>query len=262
MESHVGSVYNPLYEAVFEALPCEIVVHDGECVVLANAAACHALGAISPRSLVGLPLSALMHPEDRASAEQRRFLVSGQERPFSPLTLRLTELSGDTFTIEATVRGFSIGERAFAVVTRTRYCPQIVEPAEDVLAFSEGMPLARATLDAVLQPITVYDSEDHFVFSNAAATLLFGGERADSLAGQPVSAVIHPHTLEAAQERRRLILDHGQSFPHIETKLQRLDGETLHAVGSLGSAKLPGGVRVGYWIGHSIADGPLLSAAG
>ena len=93
MESHVGSTYEPLYEAVFEALPCEIVVHDGESVVLANAAAAHALGATSPRSLVGLPVSALMHPQDRASAEERRLLISGFGERHSALARALSPRS-------------------------------------------------------------------------------------------------------------------------------------------------------------------------
>ncbi len=54
-----------------------------------------------------------------------------------------------------------------------------------------------------------------------------------------------------------LVLDRGQSFPHIEAKLRNLDGKTIHAVGSLGGAGLPNGARVGYWMGHSAADTPL-----
>ncbi len=66
---------------------------------------------------------------------------------------------------------------------------------------------------------------------------------------------------EASRERRKLVLDTGQSFLHIEAKLRRLDGAVLHAIGSLGSAKLPSGARVGYWIGHTVGNGPVTAEA-
>jgi PAS domain S-box-containing protein len=251
----VASSHNALFEAVFEALPCEIVVHDGVHVVLANAAACRAVGAISPRSLVGLPLSALIGPAENASTDVGRLLRAGQTAPYLPLALSITDLTGDTFPLEATVRGFSVGDRRYAVIARCRFYPELATPAVDSPEFAEGTALARATLDAMLQPVTVYDEDDRFLYSNTAAQELFVGEATPELAGHPVSAVIHPVAHEAARERRKLVLDTGQSFLQIEAKLQRLDGGALHAIGSLGSARLPSGARVGYWIGHTVGNG-------
>ena len=257
----MASSHNALYEAVFEALPCEIVVHDGEHIVLANAAACRGFGAMSPRSVVGLPLSALISPGENASAEVRRILRTGQTAPYLPLTLSVTDLTGDTFAFEATVRGFSVGDRLFAVIARCRFYPELAVPAVVSPEFVEGTTLARAALDAMLQPVTVYGEDDRFVYSNTAAQELFVGEATPELAGHPVSAIIHPVADEASRERRRLVLDTGQSFLHIEAKLRRLDGVVLHAIGSLGSAQLPSGARVGYWIGHTVASGPIAQAA-
>lgn len=257
----MASSPSALFEAVFEALPCEIVVHDGEHIVLANAAACRAFGAMSPRGLVGLPLSALIGPDDDASPDVRRVLRTGQAAPYLPLALRITDLTGDTVAIEATVRGFCVGGLAYAVIARCRFYPELTVPAVTSPEFVEGTPLARATLDALLQPVTVYGEDDRFLYSNAAAQELFVGEATPELAGHPVSAIIHPVTAVAARERRRLVLDTGQSFLHIEAKLQRLDGAALHAIGSTGSAKLPSGARVGYWIGHAVGEGPIAAGA-
>jgi len=258
----LGNTRNALYEAVFEALPCEIVVHDGDTIVLANAAACHAFGAMSPRGLIGLPLTALITPVNEDSPEDRRALRNGQSGTYEPLTVRVADLGGDTVTLDVNVRGFTVGGRDYAVVVRRRYRPDYLAPDSDTPEYPGGTPLELATLDSMLQPVTVYDSDDHFLFSNAAAQRVFVGAPEPRLAGHPVTSVIHPIAHEAARERRRHVLDAGQSFPHIEVKLRRLDGTALHAIGSLGSARLPGGTRVGYWMAHAVRDGQLSEILG
>ena len=191
----------------------------------------------------------------------RRLLRTGQTAPYLPLALCITDLTGDTFPLEATVRGFSVGDRQYAVIARCRFYPELAMPAVESPEFAEGTALARATLDAMLQPVTVYGEDDRFLYSNTAAQELFVGEATPELAGHPVSAIIHPVADEASRERRKLVLDSGQSFLHIEAKLRRLDGAVLHAIGSLGSAKLPSGARVGYWIGHTVGNGPIAAEA-
>lgn len=240
-----------MYDAVFEALPCEIVVHDEYAVALANAAACRILDAPSPRSLIGLPLSAIVHPEELAAGERRRARLFGHGEAYRQVKLRLTTLSGKEFTFDATALGFTVGKLAYALVLGTLHCPDGATLAEENHSFSDGTPLAKAALDALPQPVSAYDSRDRIIYANPAAARFFGAHDG-SLAGQSVSTLMHPHTEEAARQRRRLVLDHGQSFSRIEAKLRTLDGETLHAVGSLGRARTSDDARVGYWMGHAV----------
>jgi len=248
----VACLLDPLCDAVLEALPCEIIVHDEHSVVLANAAACRLFGAPSPRSLVGLPLSALVHPDDQKAGEHRRARMFGEGRCFSSVPVKISTLSGEETTVEVTARSFSVGHRAYAFVTRCVCCESIVESPECVRSFPEGTPIAEAVLDALPQPITAYDAHDRFVYANSAASRIFGAVRSGGLAGQPVSVIVHPHASEAARQRRRLVIDQGQTFQRVEAKLRTIGGDVLLAVGSLGSAKLPDGGRIGYWMGHSV----------
>jgi PAS domain S-box-containing protein len=50
------------YQQLVELAPDGILVHDGERIVLANAAAVQLAGAASRDELAGLPIDAILHP--------------------------------------------------------------------------------------------------------------------------------------------------------------------------------------------------------
>ncbi len=65
----------PLEQAILDALPMPVVVHDATHIVYVNEAAAYAFRADSSDSLVGMPMCDLLHPDGRdASVERRRLL--------------------------------------------------------------------------------------------------------------------------------------------------------------------------------------------
>lgn len=85
--------------------------------------------------------------------------------------------------------------------------------------------LTEVVLDALALPVVVMDAE-HVRYVNEPASKLFGMER-DELIGTPVDDLVHADSADATRERRRLVIDHGNSFKSVQLKLMRSDRACL-----------------------------------
>lgn len=251
----VASDLSPLCQAVFEVLPCEIVVHDGKIIVAANLAACRLLAAPTPRSLVGLPLASLVHADSTGIETQPRGASSGQRQSPEIMDVRLQAFDDRETRIRVLSQRFDVGNAPYALLVgigATSHCGPPAKRHEDAPAFSAATPLAVAVLDAMPHPVTVFAADDAIVFANRAAAEALHADNRDELIGMPTSRVVHPLVAQAAEERRRLVLETGQSFADVAGKLMTLSGTPARTLSSLGRAKLPDGGHVGYWMARSV----------
>ena len=84
----------------------------------------------------------------------------------------------------------------------------------------------EAALIALDSPIMIH-AQREILFANAAAHRVLRAE--GPLVGSDVTSLVHPDGLEAGHERRKLILESGQTLRDVPVKLCALDGTTLYA---------------------------------
>jgi len=254
-QSHVTD-FTLLCEAVFEALPCEIIAHDNETIIAANAAVCRLFETTSPRGLVGLPVSSLTHPDAKAAGAERRRLLFAHSQSYPCVGLKLMSFKGNTIKIDAMARRFDLGQMSYALVIglgATGGCAVDGDDWQhDMPEFPAETPFSVAILDAMPQPITVFDGSDRIVYANDAAARILRAGRREGLIGRTPSALLHPLVQDAAAERRRMVLEQGQVFTGIKSKAVALDGFAFDTLSSLGRAITRDGDAIGYWMAHSI----------
>jgi PAS domain S-box-containing protein len=86
----------------------------------------------------------------------------------------------------------------------------------------------EAALVALDSPIVIH-AQQEILFANDAAHRVLHAEGPNSLVGTDVTTIVHPDGLEAGHERRKLILESGQTLRGVPVKLRALDGTTLYA---------------------------------
>jgi two-component system cell cycle sensor histidine kinase/response regulator CckA len=94
------------YQQLVELAPETILVHDGERIVLANAAACRLAGATDRDQLVGQPIDSFLHPP-YLKAVEAQILGSGDGvRPAPPVRDAFRRLDGSEVEVEVTAIAF------------------------------------------------------------------------------------------------------------------------------------------------------------
>jgi len=86
----------------------------------------------------------------------------------------------------------------------------------------------EAALIALDSPIVIH-AQQEILFANEAARHVLRAEGPNSLVGIDVTTIVHPDGLEAGHERRKLVLESGQTLRDVPLKLRALDGTTLYA---------------------------------
>ncbi|MBJ6727909.1 PAS domain S-box protein [Geomesophilobacter sediminis] len=89
------------YRNIIESSPNLIVIQEKGKIVFVNPAAVRKLGARSADDLLGTPLLARLHPQDREISRQRVEKVQREQISVPPRELRLLRLDGDVTIVEA-----------------------------------------------------------------------------------------------------------------------------------------------------------------
>jgi PAS domain S-box-containing protein len=86
-----------------------------------------------------------------------------------------------------------------------------------------------AALDALPDPVLVYDDEQ-VLYANDAAKRLLGGAAPVDLQGMPVEKFILPDFAEISDSRRTYVMEQGVALTNLPVKIRGLDGSvrTLH----------------------------------
>jgi len=86
--------------------------------------------------------------------------------------------------------------------------------------------LYRAALDALPEPILIYDDE-HVLYANEAASGFLGGSDAAPLIGADVSGFVSPDLHDISPARRAYVLKGGIHLRNLLVKVRGIDGEPI-----------------------------------
>ena len=96
----------------------------------------------------------------------------------------------------------------------------------DPPAEKDAAGILRAALDALDQPVMLYDDE-RIVFANVAAHDVLGASRPHELIGRSVESFLIPEMREVSDARRSYVLESGLTLTNLPIKVVRADGETV-----------------------------------
>lgn len=110
---------NERYETLVQMLPDALyVLRDGH-VVFANAAGLRLLGAVDPQAIIGVPISALLHPDSLRHANRRVAKMNRTAQPAPPMEQKYVRLDGTVIDVEVHSSPFIFeGAPAIRVVAR------------------------------------------------------------------------------------------------------------------------------------------------
>jgi len=107
------------FRSLLEQLPDAIVVEQGGKIVYANPAALELLQCREADEILGRPLLALLHPDERGRWKEAAFEAAPSDRSFVPVELRLRTAGGESVDVEAVALTIDFaGQRATASVFR------------------------------------------------------------------------------------------------------------------------------------------------
>lgn len=96
------------------------------------------------------------------------------------------------------------------------------------LALRESEERYRRLVETCPEAIVV-QSENRFIYVNAAAVKLFGATSAEELIGKPILDFVHPDQREIAAKRMEQTLRDGKPAPLQERKILQLNGKVVEA---------------------------------
>ncbi|HEY5940852.1 MAG TPA: response regulator [Gemmatimonadales bacterium] len=94
------------YQQLVELAPETILIHDGELIVLANAAALRLAGATHRDQLVGQPIDSFLHPPYLKAVEAQLLATDEVEKPVLPVRDAFRRLDGSKVEVEVTAIAF------------------------------------------------------------------------------------------------------------------------------------------------------------
>ncbi len=204
------------YEALVALSPDAILVHSDGRYVYANPAAARLFGARSPRELVGTSVLDLVLPEERDVVARRIREAYGGVTPLQET--RLVRLDGAFIYVE--IAGAKVeyaGRPAIQIVARdvTSRREADEERKRLVADLEAERALWHATVEAMLDPMTLSDSEGRATYMNPAYSRLVGRE------------IAHGITMGEHAAHYELFHPDGRPFDSTELPLQRaaLTGE-------------------------------------
>jgi len=219
-----------LEHAVLECIGAPVVVHDADIILYANASARAFFDGALPAET---PIDGLVSPEfDKASAERRRFMLDSGSL-VGDVTLDVSPKPGTTHTISS--RGIRIayadGKHALVQLivavdgkTTTAYEIGPLDPPEDSTSFCHDC-IHQAAYDVLPFPTTVIDKTTIRRTSRGFRRLVAA---TGPMRDVPTEMVVHPDFLQAAQQRRHLVIDLGAPVTGASVKLRALDAVDVY----------------------------------
>ena len=98
-----------LFEAILEAIPDIVLIHDEELILFANAACRRFLGACSPQDIEGRPVDVIIHPDAYAAGRERRKLLLDGGQPIRDIPLKVISLANQAKHVTVDAYPLTIG---------------------------------------------------------------------------------------------------------------------------------------------------------
>ncbi len=210
------------YRRLVELSPEAIFVHAEGKFVYANPAAVRLFGAEEVGDLLGREELELIHPDMRATVEQRRqsILEHGIAAPL--IEQRYIRLDGSVAYAESASAPFVYeGRRAVQVVAR-----DVSDRVAARRALEESEDRFRRLVE--LSPDAIYIQVDgKITFINQAGVRLFGAERSEQLLGMSILERVHPDFREVVLARMRGVNTQRREALPQEQVFLRLDGSSV-----------------------------------
>jgi len=109
-----------ILRAAFDALEDPVMLYDRERIVFANAAAHDALGASTPRELVGRNVEGFLPPEMREVSDARRSYIIDSGLTLTNLPVKVVRTDGEIVQFNVDIRPVSYNGSTVAMVTLAR----------------------------------------------------------------------------------------------------------------------------------------------
>jgi PAS domain S-box-containing protein len=203
------------YLALVEQAPDAILIHDGERIVMVNAAATRLAGAERDSALVGRPIDDFLNPPFLRAFEAQ--LVGGKElvQPAEPIRDTFRRLDGVGVPVDVTAIPFMDGRRLAAhVVIRDVSARLAADAARAAALHAQELHAAQlrvrpvlmtaAATIAALTPLALGVSGEGGIISQSLGTVVIGGLLVATL----LTLVIVPAVFRLL-DRDRDLTDHG-----------------------------------------------------
>jgi two-component system, cell cycle sensor histidine kinase and response regulator CckA len=218
------------YRNVIDRTPTGIIIHNDEALLLVNREFANFLGWDNPRSMEGMKLRDLLHPDDYESAAGSIANILG-DRKTPRIDVRLRGSDGNYRLAE--VAGHAVGFDGKRVIQTVVQDVADRRRAEEKLRRSEAR--YRLLAENVTDGIWTSDLNLRFTYLSPSATRMLGmtlEEAVDREIGEvlrPESLAKAYRTLQAEVERARRLGAAYESGVTLELELARADGSSLWA---------------------------------
>jgi diguanylate cyclase (GGDEF)-like protein/PAS domain S-box-containing protein len=229
------------YRGLVDMTPNGVVVHSGEVVEYANAAAARMLRAPSPHALVGLAVAELIHPDQRARYAERFAGLRGEPGVLEPEERKL--LCHDGSAVVAEVAAVQFREHGRLVVQSV--LRDVTEQRKVREALAEREQRFRDVVEASGEYVWETDAEWHYTYLSARIEAILGYMRTELLGRTPreFMPLGESRALEEWFERNRR---EGQPFRDLLHRSITKSGKVIWQQISGTAVRDAGGRIVGY----------------
>lgn len=235
------------YRTLIEFAPEAVAVRRGGRWIYINPAGVRLLGGATVGELIGQDVMRFVHPADRAEVGERMRQVEEQRLSTAPMAFKMVQVDGGIINVEAVETPTMYqGERsALAILRDITEHRRAAEERERLLTELAGEKARwQATVESMLDPVTVCDAEGKATYMNRAYSHL-------------VDRQIRPGLdLDEHPAFYQLYRGDGSLFPPEELPLQRaaLRGEEVRNVEVV--QRTPGGQElIALWNAAPLYDG-------
>jgi PAS domain S-box-containing protein len=209
------------YRRLVEMVPNPILLRRGARVWFANPAALRFFGANSEAELVGKPYLDLVHPDERAAAQERMDRIDMSHQPTPPQLRKFVRLDGSLAYGES--RGAPYPHRGEMLCLIAIHDVSERQKAEEALAAEHN--LLRCVLDALPDHVYVKNRERRYVLMNVAGLLARNCPADQDVSGKTVFDLLPPEAAALSDAEDRRILETGEPIIGREQFIVLPDGE-------------------------------------
>ncbi|MBT7759677.1 MAG: PAS domain S-box protein, partial [Rhodospirillaceae bacterium] len=215
------------YRTLIELSPEAVFVRCDDRYVFVNQATVKLLGAASADELMARPPNEMLHPDSRASIDERHAQVLRGEQPEPFIEHQYIRMDGGSVSVETAsspIRWY--GKHAILIVARDI---RIRKKAEDALAESEQR--YRNLIDHSPNGILIH-CQNKVVFANQMAANMFHAATVEELIGRGSLDLAHPDERKILYEMTERLKKPGDVAAYSEHRFLCLDGAEFIGGGS------------------------------
>ncbi|HPV81852.1 MAG TPA: PAS domain S-box protein [Nitrospira sp.] len=260
------------HRTLVELSPHAIFVNYNNTIVFANQACVKLFGAIAPSQLFGKPVMDFIHPDSRATSQQRMALIQSTKGSAPSSEERFMGLDGTTIDVEVTAAAVRFeGKPAIQVILTDIRARKELERA----LLATNLQLETILASATKVSIIAINTEGMITTFNAGAEEMLGYS-AEEMIGQQMLAALHLPE-EVAKHTRDMSELHASpidelkaltqqtrvgGFDEQEWTYRRKDGDCLTVLVTMTVLKNSDGVLTGFLaIGKDITERKAAEAA-